>query len=127
MTLLLDTHALLWFAGADPRLSRAARRAMDAEDSELVISAATVWEMAIKSGTGDLQLHRSVDEYVLEKLAEGYTMWPITWEHAAGVAVLPWHHRDPFDRLLVAQALSEKCAVVTADRMFRKYGVDVVW
>lgn len=127
MTLLIDTHALLWFHDGDRRLSRKASRLMEAPDAALVISAASVWELAIKTSMRRLQLSVGVETYVATKISKGYTLWPITWEHAAGVAALPWHHRDPFDRLLVAQALSEKCAVVTADRMFRKYGVDVVW
>jgi PIN domain nuclease of toxin-antitoxin system len=68
-----------------------------------------------------------VDDFVSRRISEGYKVWPISREHAASVATLPWHHRDPFDRLLAAQALSERCAMVTVDRMFRKYGVDVVW
>ena len=127
MKLLLDTHTLLWFQGGDRRLSRAARRAIEADEAELVVSAATVWEMAIKASLGRLRLSDPVDAYVAEKITQGYRTLAISWAHAAKVESLPWHHRDPFDRLLAAQALTEKLPLVTRDRLFRKYGVDVVW
>lgn len=127
MKLLLDTHALIWFQSGDRRLSKAARRAIEADDAELLISAATVWEMAIKASLGRLTLPGPVDTYLAEKVGQGYRMLAISWTHAAGVEDLPWHHRDPFDRLLIAQALSERCPVVTRDRAFRRYGVEVIW
>jgi len=125
--LLLDTHAFLWFVAGDERLSRRARRAMEAEGAELVLSAAVVWEMAIKAGLGRLVLPTTVEDYVMEKMAEGFTMLPIDWPHAAAVERLPLHHRDPFDRVLAAQALQEKLPLVSSDPVFRSYGVRVVW
>ena len=127
MRLLLDTHAFLWFASGDRRLSQRARGSMEAEDAQLHISAATVWEIAIKAGRGRLTLPTPVDAYVAEKIAEGYRMVAVTWAHAAAVERLPVHHRDPFDRLLVAQGIAERLPIVTRDRVFRKYGVDVIW
>jgi PIN domain nuclease of toxin-antitoxin system len=125
--LLLDTHALLWFATDDRQLSRRATRAMEADDAELYISAASVWELAIKARVGRITLPESVESYLAEKLAEGYRMLPIEWAHAAAVERLPWHHRDPFDRLLIAQATVERLPCVTRDRVFRKYGVRTIW
>jgi PIN domain nuclease of toxin-antitoxin system len=127
MKLLLDTHAFLWFVAGDERLSLRARRAMKAEDAELVLSSTVVWEMAIKAGLGRLTLPGNVEEYVAEKLAEGFVMLPIYWPHAAAVERLPLHHRDPFDRLLAAQALTEKLPLVSSDPVFRTYGVKVIW
>lgn len=127
MRLLLDTHALLWFQAGDRRLSRAARAAIEAEENQLVLSAAVVWEMAIKASLGRLQLGGTVDAYLAEKLRQGYGMLPVAWEHAARVEALPWHHRDPFDRLLAAQALVERCPIVSRDRVLGRYGVDLIW
>jgi PIN domain nuclease of toxin-antitoxin system len=122
--LLLDTHAFLWFVTGDEQLGR---RALEAEESEPLLSAASVWEMAIKAGLGPLTLPATVEEYVAEKLEEGHAILPVEWPHAAAVEQLPLHHRNPFDRLLAAQSLVEKLPLVTADPVFRKYGVKTVW
>jgi len=108
MKLLLDTHAFLWFVTGDERMSRRARRAIEAEGVEPILSAACVWEMAIKARLGRLALPCSVEEYVAEKLACGFSVLPVDWPHAAAVERMPMHHRDPFDRLLAAQAIAEK-------------------
>ena len=127
MRFLLDTHALLWFQTGDRRLSRAARRAIETPNADLLLSAASVWKLAINASLGRLQLPGSVDAYVTEKVTQGYHTLPVSAAHAARVETLPWHHRDPFDRLLAAQALVERCPLLTRDKMFRKYGVTVVW
>lgn len=127
MRILLDTHALLWYHGGDRRLSKAARAAIEDRDAELVLSAASVWEMAIKASLGRLRLPTTVSGYVAEKVRQGYRPLSVSAVHAARVEELPWHHRDPFDRLLAAQALTEGCPVITRDRVFRKYGIEMVW
>jgi PIN domain nuclease of toxin-antitoxin system len=125
--ILLDTHALLWFQAGDRRLSRAARGAIEAEDAEPVVSAASVWEMAIKASLGRLRLPAPVGAYMAERIGGGYRVLPVSGGHAARVESLPWHHRDPFDRLLAAQALEEGWPLITRDRVFRKYGVELIW
>jgi PIN domain nuclease of toxin-antitoxin system len=127
MRLLLDTHALLWFEGGDRRLSRAARAAIEAEGNDPVISAASVWEMAIKASRGRLDLPATVAAWVAEKAASGYRLLPVTGGDAAAVETLPWHHHDPFDRLLAVQAIAHGYRIVSRDRVFRKYGVETVW
>lgn len=127
MRLLLDTHAFLWFVAGDERLSRRARRALEAADNELTLSAASVWEMAIKAALGRLTLPSSVEDYIAEKVADGLVVLPVEWAHAAAVEKLPAHHGDPFDRLLAAQALAEHLPLVTQDRIFAAYGVTVLW
>jgi len=127
MKLLLDTHAFLWFVIGDSRLSRPARRALEADEAELILSAASVWELAIKASLGRLTLPASVEEYIAGKVESGFGVLSVDWTHAAAVEKLPRHHRDPFDRLLVAQALAENLPVVTGDPAFRGYGVKVVW
>jgi PIN domain nuclease of toxin-antitoxin system len=83
--------------------------------------------MAIKAKLGRLTLPAGVEEYIAEKVAEGFVVLPIEWPHAAAVERLPMLHRDPFDRLIVAQALAERLPLVSADRQFHRYGVKVVW
>lgn len=127
MKLLLDTRAFLWFVTGDTRLSRAARRALESADNELILSAASVWEMAIMASLGRLTLPMSVEDSIAEKVESGFSVLSVDWTHAAAVEVLPPYHRDPFDRLLVAQALAENLALVTNDPAIRSYGVKVVW
>ena len=127
MRLLVDTHAFLWFMAGDARLSAAARHALEEDDNEWWLSAASVWELSIKSSLKRLVLPMPAAEYVAEKVQAGLRVLSVEWVHAAVVERLPFHHRDPFDRLLVAQAQTERLAVVTGDSVFRRYGVRVLW
>jgi PIN domain nuclease of toxin-antitoxin system len=127
LRLLIDTHAFLWFVAGEPGLSRRARRAMEDRAAVLVLSAASVWEMAIKISLGRLTLPATAAEYVAGRSQTGLQMLPIDWPHAAAVETLPFHHRDPFDRLLIAQAQLEDLPIVSGDPAFRKYDVRVVW
>jgi PIN domain nuclease of toxin-antitoxin system len=127
VNLLLDTHALIWFVAGDRRLGRAARAAMEQEQARLLVSAASVWEMAIKAARGRLVLPYPVARYLADRIEEGYAVLRVDGSHAAAVEHLPCHHRDPFDRLLIAQALSERLPVITRDRVFKKYGVEAIW
>ncbi len=121
MKLLLDTHLLLWAAGLPERLSAQARRLIEAADSELFFSAASLWEIAIKRGLGreDFQ----VDVRLLRRglLDNGYSELPIGSEHAVAVDSLPAIHKDPFDRILVAQAMLEGITLITSDTLVAQY------
>jgi PIN domain nuclease of toxin-antitoxin system len=126
--LLLDTHAFLWFLAGDPRLRAAPRRRIEAKTNEKYLSIASVWEMAIKVSLGKLHLADPLADLVERGAGEnGIALVGISKQHALGVAALPWHHRDPFDRLLVAQAMHEDMALLTADPAFAAYGVRCVW
>lgn len=127
MKLLLDTHAFLWLVAGDRRLSPTARRALTAPKAQPLLSLASVWELAIKSSLGRLTLPEPLDTYLAKKLATNLRLLSVELSHVVAVERLPFHHQDPFDRLLVAQALSERVPMVTRDREIRKYGVDVVW
>jgi PIN domain nuclease of toxin-antitoxin system len=126
--LLLDTHAFLWWIDDAPQLSDAARRAIGDANNECFLSMASCWEMAIKSSLGKLRLARPVERFVTEQLAaNGFSLLGIEMRHTAKVEKLPFHHRDPFDRLLIAQALTEKLCVLSVDSAFANYGVKLLW
>lgn len=127
MTLLLDTHAFLWFVAGDRRLGAGARRALDDTAAEPMLSIASVWELAIKSSLKRLVLPLPLDEYLAEKLRSNLRLLPLELAHVAAVERLPFHHQDPFDRMLIAQALTEDLAVITRDRQFRRYRVKTIW
>lgn len=114
---------------SDPgRLGTEARPRIEANESELYLSVASVWEMAIKSSLGRLELPDALRAFLEEQLASTRTvLLDIRAEHAVRVEALPWHHRDPFDRLLVAQSQFEGLPVLTADRSFDAYGVERTW
>ncbi len=122
--MLVDTHALLWWLADDPSLSPAAREAIANPTSEPLVSAASVWEIAIKRSLGKLTAPDDLPDRIAD---EGFTWLPITAQHAWQVRDLPIHHGDPFDRILVAQAVIEGLPVVTTDARFAEYGVDVRW
>lgn len=123
MTLLLDTHVILWWQRDDRRLSRAARRAIATADI-VWVSAVSGWEVAIKSGLGRLRL----DEPFSALLgADDFTELPMTLAHAARLQQLAPHHSDPFDRMLVAQALAERATILSHDRALAPYGVPMLW
>jgi PIN domain nuclease of toxin-antitoxin system len=126
--LLLDTHAFLWWVNDAPELSTKARKAIADEASTCFLSLASCWEMAIKSSLGKLGLAMPLDRFIPEQLAaNGFSLLNIDFRHAARVESLPFLHRDPFDRLLVAQALAEKLTLVSADAMLSDYGVKRIW
>lgn len=127
MRLLLDTNVVLWLAG-DPTIVRPATRdLLTADGTELVLSAVVPWEIAIKWRSGKLELPEHPRSWVQRLSREfGAQSLPITQSHVIEAADLPDHHRDPFDRILVAQARIEGISVVTADEMFGRYGVEVI-
>ena len=125
---MLDTHAFLWWIGDDPRLSERAREVFSDGDNDLVFSAASGWEIAIKARLGRLQVPGDLNTYLLRQLTENYTsVLPVHLSHALRVHALPDHHSDPFDRLLVAQAIVEEIPLLSADPRIARYPVEVVW
>jgi PIN domain nuclease of toxin-antitoxin system len=127
MRVLLDTHAFLWWVTDDDRLTARARRAI-ADASEAYLSLASCWEMAIKIGLGRLALSKPLERFVPEQLGlNNLQLLAIDLDDVARVATLPFHHRDPFDRLLAAQALSEELTIVSADPVFKAYSVKRAW
>ncbi len=124
MRLLLDTHALLWWVDGGGRLSAAQKRAVARPANQVYVSVASSWEMAIKASLGKLELASPVGDYMVRHLAANrFQLLNVTLEHVARVEDLPYHHRDPFDRLLVAQAKEENLTLVSRDPIFVRYGV----
>jgi PIN domain nuclease of toxin-antitoxin system len=125
---LLDTECWLWWHFQPDRLNQKALEAFEDRRYPLLFSAASSWEIAIKSDLGRLKLPTSPERFVPARLAEdGIDPLPIQHAHALGVAGLPRHHADPFDRLLVAQARLERCTLMTADSQLAAYDVDTLW
>ena len=127
MTVLIDTHVFLWWFAAPDRLGSRATRLISDGRTEILLSAASCWEMVIKVGVGKLTLPEPVERYVPARLAaQGMGTLAVQPVHALKVASLPPLHRDPFDRLIVAQALVEGLSLVTADRQLAGYGVSII-
>jgi len=128
MKRLLDTHAFLWADGEPERLSAAAKAACEDQDSELLLSVVSVWEIQIKIQLGKLALRSGLREIMGAWVQRNnLRILPVNLEHVLRLEVLPSHHKDPFDRLLVAQAQAEGCELISHDLLLRQYPVTVVW
>jgi len=126
--LLLDTHAMYWYIEGDSRLSATARTLVQKASNEVLISPASYWEIAIKISIGKWQLNRAYEEFIDIGLNQyGFQVLPILPAHTARLIGLPFYHKDPFDRLLAAQALVEGITIVSADGVLDQYGVHRIW
>jgi PIN domain nuclease of toxin-antitoxin system len=129
MRVLVDTHIFLWALLHDHRLTTKAKTILTSEEHELVFSLVSLWEIAIKIGTGKLQTVGSSVAYVRDEM-DNYSMelLPIRYDHILRLEMVPYNeHADPFDRLLIAQSLTEDLPILTADRVFREYGARTIW
>jgi PIN domain nuclease of toxin-antitoxin system len=130
MRVLLDTHAFLWYVGGDAALSKTCYGLIESTENAVFVSTASLWEVAIKASLGKLELHGA---HTIQELAEvgiyanRLELLGITPAHLDGVRALPLHHCDPFNRLLVAQALGENLVLLSRDRAFSAYGAQVLW
>ena len=124
MRLLLDTHVLLWWRDDSPRLSPRARGEIADATNEILVSIASFWEIMIKRGLGKLSFSDDLEDVVRE---ESFGLIPISFQHLRRLETLPALHRDPFDRMLIAQALTEGVPLVTNDRALLSYGVPTLW
>jgi PIN domain nuclease of toxin-antitoxin system len=123
MNLLVDTHVLLWWLDDNPALSKEGRKAIADVNRVVVVSAAVIWEMRIKQTLGKLEIAEGFLDVIKQ---QGFEMLPITPEHAYAVGDLPTYHRDPFDRILIAQAKLDRLTIVTHDAVFKKYPISVL-
>ncbi|WP_395092224.1 type II toxin-antitoxin system VapC family toxin [Armatimonas sp.] len=129
MKLLLDTHTFLWFVAGDTQLSPTARRMIEDLGNDRYLSIASIWEMSIKHGIGKLPFAQPIEIFIPTQLRiNRIDILPITQEHAFQAGQLPTHHRDPFDRMLIAQSLIEAIPLVSADTNFSAYtGLNQIW
>src|SRR4051794_18230076 len=128
MRILVDTHAFLWFVAGDQRLSTRARRRIEDPASDRFLSVASVWETAIKISLGKLTLSVSLDTLIDEGATDnGFALLDVRREHAVAVMHLPFHHRDPIDRLLVCQAMSDRLTIVSSDAALDAYPIQRIW
>ncbi|MDP2804649.1 MAG: type II toxin-antitoxin system VapC family toxin [Gallionellaceae bacterium] len=128
MKLLLDTHVFLWWVSDAPELSDAARAAISDPGNTCYLSLASCWELSIKSSIGKLKLKKPVERFISEQMQKnGFLLLNIELRHVAKVESLELHHRDPFDRLLVTQAKTERMTLVTADAVLSDYGIRCIW
>ncbi|MBD2522714.1 type II toxin-antitoxin system VapC family toxin [Nostoc sp. FACHB-133] len=126
MRQLLDTHIFIWFVMGDPKISVSMRSQI--ENNENLLSIASVWEMAIKHSIGKLNFDLAFDEFIEQQIIRnGIELMPITTNHISIVATLPLHHRDSFDRILIAQALAENILILSADKIFDLYPIRRLW
>lgn len=128
MDLLLDTHAFLWFIQDDRRLSKTAKSLIEAPSNVRFVSVVSLWEIALKMSVGKLTINGPFAEFILQQLTiNQMTLLPIAITHLEKMIELPFHHRDPFDRLLIAQSMNDDLTLLSRDRAFEAYRVQRVW
>jgi PIN domain nuclease of toxin-antitoxin system len=128
MRAILDTNSFLWFISGNDELSNAAKTFISDLNNELVLSTASLWEIAIKVSIGKLELLQSYEKLIPQQLEENdIGILSITLKHLSKLIDLPFHHRDPFDRLIIAQALMEEIPVISSDGIFSEYPVKLIW
>ena len=128
MRALLDTHAFLWWVNDDARLSERCHAIISSGANEILFSAVSAWEMAVKAGIGRLSIPGDLEAYTLEQvLLNRFEVLPISLSHALRLSRLPSYHKDPFDRMLIAQAQVENVPILTGDMQIARYPIDVTW
>jgi PIN domain nuclease of toxin-antitoxin system len=128
MRVLLDTHTFLWFVLGEPQLTANAKALIEEPGNEKLVSPASYWELAIKISLGKYTLSQPYKEFMERGIvANGFIVLPVELKHTAVLTTLPFHHRDPFDRLIIAQAMAEGIAIVSGDTAFDAYPVTRLW
>ncbi len=128
MRVLLDTHSLLWYLNDDASLSMVAKSVINDPVNDVLVSIVSLWEIAIKTSLGKLSISQPFAEFIPKQIVENqFDILSISLEHLAQVTILPFHHRDPFDRLLIAQSLIENISIVGRDSVFKTYGASTIW
>lgn len=124
---LLDTHTLIWFIEGSKELSQTARQTIETENADNYVSIASLWEIAIKVSLGKLELKTPFNQIDRQIIQNGFEVLPVTFEDTLIVSTLPFHHRDPFDRIIIAQAITNKLTIISKDGLFSSYTTKVIW
>ena len=124
---LLDTHTFIWFIDGDKQLSQTARTSIEGDNVANYVSIGSLWEISIKISLKKLELKVPFDQINKQFLENGFELLPVTFADTLTVSTLPFHHRDPFDRIIIAQALNSGINIITTDENFSLYGVNVIW
>lgn len=124
---LLDTHTLIWFIDGDTMLSQKAKKEIEEENAINFVSIASLWEITIKISLGKIELKTSFNQINNKFIENGFEILPITFEDTLVISSLPFHHRDPFDRIIIAQANTNKMAIISKDEQFSLYSTKVIW
>jgi len=124
---LLDTHTLIWFIGGNKELSKTALQSIEADDAINLVSVASLWEIAIKISLGKLELKTPFNKINGQISENGFEILPVTFDDTLTVSALPFHHRDPFDRIMIAQAITNGLTIISKDERFSSYDVKVIW
>ena len=127
MRVLIDTHVLIWYIEGNPKLSPKAREFIDSTQDQVFLSSASLWEMAIKLNVNKLQLSRSFDELEALLVRMSVRVLPISFADLQEYVKLPLHHRDPFDRMIIAQAIAHSYPLISADHAFSAYPIQQLW
>jgi len=127
MDLLLDTHSLIWFLNGDKKLSKRVRTAIEDPNNSKIVSIASIWEIAIKISIDKFKFSSGLKHFLDLVEDNGFDILPITFEHALIVSTLEFIHRDPFDRLLIAQCIADKLIIATMDDNIKKYNIQTIW
>jgi PIN domain nuclease of toxin-antitoxin system len=127
MDYLLDTHTFMWFINGSEELSLVSRKAIEDKNSNSFISIASIWEMAIKLSIGKLKVQAPFSSLPAQIVANGFQILPVKFEDTLELSSMPFHHRDPFDRLIIAQSITNKLLLISKDKQFLNYGIDVIW
>jgi PIN domain nuclease of toxin-antitoxin system len=128
MKILLDTQAFLWIISDAPELSKKAKKIFLDQENDLFLSLASIWEMAIKLSLGKLKLKQPIEKFFPAQLQENSILQlDISFRHVVGVTSLPFHHRDPFDRLIISQAIQENLPILSCDEVFDAYNIQRLW
>ena len=124
---LLDTHTLVWFIDGNNLLSENARKEIEDENAVNFVSIVSLWEIAIKISLGKIELKTSFTQINNKLIENGFELLPVTFEDTLMISSLPFHHRDPFDRILIAQAITNKMTIISKDAQFASYNAKVIW